>query len=83
MRKKDEICKIWLEICHNCKKHEEMFAGCFFPVWEDTLKYIEKANNPADKFSLATLSKDIKAIEALYDSIRLNDYQKSLMKELL
>lgn len=83
MRKKDEACKIWLEICHNCKNHEEMFAGCFSAVWEDTLKFIEKANNSADKFSLATLSKDTKAVQSLYDSISLNDYQKSLIKELL
>ena len=83
MRKKDEACKIWLEICHNCKNHEEMFAGCFSAVWEDTLKFIEKAIDPADKFSLATLSKDTKAVQSLYDSISLNDYQKSLIKELL
>lgn len=83
MRKKTEACKIWLEICNNCKNHEESFAGCFSAVWEDTLKFIEKATNPVDKFSLATLSKDTKAIQSLYDTISLNDYQKSLMKELL
>ncbi len=83
MRKKIEACKIWLEICNNCKNNDEMIAyHCFSVGWKDTLKFIEKPINPADKFSLATLSKDTKAVQSLYTSIRLNDYQKSLIKKL-
>lgn len=60
-----------------------MFAGSFSAVWEGTLKYIENASNPADKFSLATLSNDTKALEFLYNSTNLNNYQKQLINELV
>lgn len=82
MRRKTEACKVWLEICDNCKNHEEVFAGSFSAVWENTFSFIEKASNPVDRFSLATLSKDREAIQSLYESTNLNDYQKSLIKEL-
>ena len=50
MRKKDDACQIWTEICNNCESHEQKFAGSYHFVWEGTFKYIEKASNPDDKF---------------------------------
>lgn len=84
MPKKDEACKIWMEITDNCKSYEGEFDdGSLYAIFEDTQKYIEKASNPADKFSLATLARDTKAIQFLYNSINLNNYQKTLIKKLL
>lgn len=83
MRKKVDVGKTWLDICNNCKKNSELFAGVFSASWKDTIKYIKQVENPADKFSLATLAKDKEAIQLLYDSISLNEYQKNMISKLL
>ena len=82
MRRKTETGKIWLEICNNCKSHEEIFAGAISAKREGTLSYIQKSDNISDKFSLAILSGDVEAIKELYKSTILTDYQKKLIKEL-
>ena len=83
MRKKVDAGKIWYEICHNCNDHEISFYGVLSTVFEDTLRFIEKIDNPVDKFSLATLAKDKVAIDALYNSIGLSEYQRNLISKLL
>lgn len=82
MRSKKEVNTIWDEICNNCNDRDEVFAGVTSNVWEGTISYIKKLDNPIDMFSLATLSKDKEAIDELYNSITLNERQKELLEDL-
>lgn len=83
MRRKSEVGKLWFDICDNCERGSDFFAGVFSGAWTGTLKYVEQAERPEDKFSLAILAKDAEAIDVLYEKIPLNDYQKKLMTQLL
>ncbi|HAB67669.1 MAG TPA: hypothetical protein DCE23_09920 [Firmicutes bacterium] len=83
MRRRNDAGKIWLYICRNCVSSEQEFAGSYTAVWKDTLKYIIGVDNVVDRFSLALMTKDKEAIDALYKTIDLNAYQKELLNELL
>lgn len=83
MRTKEQACTAWREMCKNCSNHEEFFAGVFSAIWENTMPYIELCDEMCDKFSIATLSKDTVAIQELYKTATLNDYQKQKIKSML
>jgi len=83
MRKKDKAIKAWKEICNNCTNHEEYFAGLSSAIWENTMPYVELCDEMCDKFSIATLCKDTAAIQELYNTTILSDYQKQKIKSML
>ena len=83
MRTKEQACRAWREMCKNCSNHEEFFAGVCSAIWENTMPYIELCDEMCDKFSIATLSKDTVAIQELYKTANLNDYQKQKIKSML
>ena len=83
MRSKEKACTAWREICKNCSDHEEYFAGIYSTVWENTMPYVQICEEMCDKFSIATLCKDTTAIQELYDTTTLTDYQKQKIKSML
>lgn len=83
MRAKEDACNVWLKICNNCKNQEEYFAGSYTAVWENTMPYIQLCDEMCDKFSIATLAKDAKAIQELYNTANLSDYQKEKINNML
>lgn len=83
MRAKEQACTAWREICKNCSNHSEVFAGTFSAIWENTMPYIQLCDEICDKFSIATLSKDTIAIQELYNTVHLSDYQKQKIKSML
>ncbi|MGN1336975.1 MAG: hypothetical protein ACI4WW_00665 [Candidatus Coprovivens sp.] len=83
MRIKEKACNAWLEMCKNCSRHEENFAGVFTAVFENTMTYVDLCDEMCDKFSIATLSKDTDAIQTLYNTANLSDYQKQKIKSML
>ena len=83
MRTKEQACTAWREMCKNCSNHEEFFAGVFSAIWENTMPYVELCDEMCDKFSIATLSKDTVAIQELYNTANLSDYQKQKIKSKL
>ncbi len=83
MRKKEQACQVWKDICENCKKENEYFAGVTLCVWKETLPYVKMCDLDCDKFSIATLSKDIEAINQLYNNVNLSNYQKQEIENLL
>lgn len=34
MRKKEQACQAWRDICKNCENEEEYFAGVFTAAWK-------------------------------------------------
>lgn len=83
MRKKEQACQVWKDICKNCENEEEYFAGIFSAVWKKTIPFVEMCDEDCDKFSIATLSKDTEAIKQLYDTINLDDRVKEEIKKML
>ena len=83
MRKKEQACQAWRDICKNCENEEEYFAGVFTAAWKKTLPFVEMCDEDCDKFSIATLSKDTEAIKYLYDSINLDDKIIEEIKKML
>lgn len=83
MRKKEQACQAWKDICKNCENEEEYFAGVFTAAWKKTLPYVKMCDLDCDKFSIATLSKDIEAINQLYNTINLDDTIKEEIKKML
>ena len=83
MRSKEKACTAWREICKNCSKHDEFFAGVFSAIRENTMPYVNLCDEMCDKFSIATLSKDTEAIKELYKTANLSDYQKQNIKIML
>ena len=83
MRTKEKACTAWREMCKNCSNHEEVFAGTFSAIWENTMPYVQLCDEMCDKFSIATLSKDTDAIQELYKNANLSDYQKQKISSML
>lgn len=83
MRTKEQACTAWREICKNCDDHEEYFAGVYSAVWENTMPYVNLCDEMCDRFSIATLSKDVDAIQKLYDTASLSDYQRQRIESML
>ncbi len=83
MRTKEKACTAWREMCKNCSNHEEFFAGVFSAIWDNTLPYVQLCDEMCDKFSIATLSKDTAAIQELYNTVNLSDYQKQKIRNML
>lgn len=83
MRKKEQACQAWKDICANCKNETECFAGVFTASWKKTMPYINMCDLDCDKFSLATISKDIEAISQLYTTVNLDDKIKLEIKKML
>lgn len=83
MRKKEQACQAWKDICKNCENEEEYFAGVFTAAWKKTIPFVVMCDEDCDKFSIATLSKDTEAIKHLYDTINLDDKIKEKIKKML
>ncbi len=83
MRTKEKACMAWREMCKNCSNHEEFFVGVFSAIWENTMPYVQLCDEMCDKFSIATLSKDTTAIQELYNTANLSDYQNQKIESML
>lgn len=83
MRKKEQACQAWKDMCANCEDEEEYFYGVFNNAWKKTLPYVEMCNLDCDKFSIATLSRDTEAIDQLYNTVKLDDTIKKEIKKML
>ncbi len=83
MRIKKQACTAWIEITENCNHQEELFADGLSAVWQNTLPYVQLCDVICDKFSIATLSKDNVAIQELYNTVNLSDYQKKKINSML
>ncbi len=83
MRKKEQAMEAWTKICRNCEDDEEYFAGTLNAVWKNTLPYVQECDEMCDRFSLATLSGDSEAIQELYRTADLSEYQKQKIKSML
>ena len=83
MRKKEQACQVWEDICENCENEEEYFAGVLTAAWKKTIPFVEMCDEDCDKFSIATLSQDTEAIKQLYDTINLDDGIKEEIKKML
>ena len=83
MRKKDQANQIWLDICKNCRSHEEDFAGSCSSSFEDTFPLIQSCEDLSDSFNLALLAKDRKAIQKLYDTSSFSDKVYQKIKEMM
>lgn len=83
MRKKEQACQAWKDICKNCENEEIAFFGIYTTVWKKTLPFIEMCDEDCDKFSIATMSKDTEAINQLYKTINLDDKIKEEIKKRL
>lgn len=83
MRKKNKANQIWLDICKNCRSHEEVFAGSYSVSFEDTFSYIQECEDLSDSFNLALLAKDRKAIQQLYNASSFSDKVYQKIKEMM